>query len=368
MAHPTDPPQQYVSLNDPLPPRPRQPTGLMGSIWAPQPQPSETTWPRTLDTFSRAAEFYNRADARNAALQMQPAVSREDVFGTPQAPQNGSREIGAIGDGRKKNSPAYDDKVRICAFFISVIDQSFINFFQQHVEQLLRTLNLNSPAPFAQNKSSPSGVDIPPNSPDFSPASVSSALLTPTDLSPSGRSLDIKLHSPYEPAQTNYSFINTPSLLFEQATPEKNPDPFSSSLLAHAARPPLMHMNRPQVPSGVLPLFETFADHSRAETNGPNTHIRALSHLDLQHSIYNSPPPRRNEHARLPPIEYRSGQQTHPLPQDWRSLGLKIGNDLNLNTAQEETLRPFAYQQQSGHQSYQTSNEVSRRCLLCIRP
>ena len=129
-----------------------------------------------------------------------------------------------------------------------------------------------------------------------------------------------------------------------------------------------MHMNRPQVPSGVFPLFETFTDHSRADTNGSNTHIRALSHLDLQHSIYNSPPPRRNEHARLPPIEYRSGQQTHPLPQDWRSLGLKIGNDLNLNTAQEETLRPFAYQQQSGHQSYQTSNEVSRRCLLCIRP
>lgn len=80
----------------------RQPLGTAASIWAPQPQPSDTTWPRTLDSFSRVAERELDRQARP-----QPLVRREDVFGS----EPRSRDIGAIGDGRKKNSPGFEDVV-----------------------------------------------------------------------------------------------------------------------------------------------------------------------------------------------------------------------------------------------------------------
>ena len=121
MAHPTDP-QQFLSPYDPAPPRVRQSSGLLGSIWAPQPQPSDSTWPRTLDSFSRVAEKVAdqcpRPDPRNGGLR--PIISREDVFGpSPRPSQRNSREIGAIGDGRTKNSPDYEDTVcaSFCLFF-----------------------------------------------------------------------------------------------------------------------------------------------------------------------------------------------------------------------------------------------------------
>lgn len=96
--------QQTFSSNAP-PPRQRQSSGLASSIWAPQPQPSDKTWPRKLDSFSRTAEDYMRDD------------SRYDVFGPQlalnQAGSRLTRDIGAIGDGRKRISPGdYDDSVR----------------------------------------------------------------------------------------------------------------------------------------------------------------------------------------------------------------------------------------------------------------
>ena len=113
--------QQYLSVYGPAPPRTRQPSGLLGSIWAPQPQQSGTTWPRALESFSRAAELqselYPLCETRNPTLQ--PIVSRDDVFGPI---QDATREIGAIGDGRKKNSPDGDDKV--CASVEGLFDHT----------------------------------------------------------------------------------------------------------------------------------------------------------------------------------------------------------------------------------------------------
>lgn len=114
----------YLNLHDtanahPPPPRSRQATGLLGSIWAPQPQPGDTTWPKTLDSFSREAEQLARSDASRGSAGSAPmqlsVVTREDVFGSPQ-PQTQTapkvvREVGAIGDGRKKNSPEFGDTV-----------------------------------------------------------------------------------------------------------------------------------------------------------------------------------------------------------------------------------------------------------------
>jgi pumilio RNA-binding family len=84
--------------------------GTAASIWAPQPQPLDATWPRTLDTFSRVAE-------REVECQPppQPLVRREDVFG-PEPSR--SREVGAIGDGRKKISPGFEDNVSFAWYLI----------------------------------------------------------------------------------------------------------------------------------------------------------------------------------------------------------------------------------------------------------
>lgn len=124
MAHTSDV-QHFLNGSDPTQPRSRQHSGLLGSIWAPQPQPSETTWPRTLDSFSRVAERETEQnilqDTRNSTLQY--IISREDVFGSPQPPQTqkpSAREIGAIGDGRKKNSPEYGDSVSLFSLAFQV--------------------------------------------------------------------------------------------------------------------------------------------------------------------------------------------------------------------------------------------------------
>ena len=124
MVHQSDAPSVY----DPIPPRSRQPSGLLGSIWAPQPQQSDTTWPKALDNFSRTAELqsdlYPFFEARNTTVQ--PIVTRADVFGSTQ--KTTTREIGAIGDGRKKNSPDHDDTVCVLvpkAFFDRTDQRSF---------------------------------------------------------------------------------------------------------------------------------------------------------------------------------------------------------------------------------------------------
>jgi len=110
---------KYLSLYDSSPPRSRQAsTGLGASIWAPQPQPSETAWPRALDSFSRAAERDSVDLHALGGLQKSPSslplISREDVFGSLNTMSYSSKDVGAIGDGRKKNSPEYEDTVRIC--------------------------------------------------------------------------------------------------------------------------------------------------------------------------------------------------------------------------------------------------------------
>ncbi|KAK1230462.1 meiotic PUF protein 1 [Marasmius sp. AFHP31] len=172
------------------------------SIWAPQPQPSDTTWPRKLDSFSRVAddrEPHSQVQQQQQQVQVQirpelhhsssmpstmtttttaPLVTREDVFGPippqvndarllQQQQQQQSKEVGVIGDGRKTVTPEFDNS---------------------HVEQLLRTLDLNSPDPY-HLKQKPASLNLnfdqsSSRSPDFSPISISSALPTPTDLSP----------------------------------------------------------------------------------------------------------------------------------------------------------------------------------------
>ena len=354
MLHPTDSSQHFLSLYGPTPPqvRARQPSGLSGSIWAPQPQPSVATWPKALDSFSRVAERDSeqllRLDSRTATNL--PIVSREDVFGAAPTSNSGSREIGAIGDGRIRN--ALDCEDTVCALFSFFLVRVYLICQSQHVEQLLRTLNLNSPAPPPQKPAIDLNVDTSPSSPDFSPASVSSALLTPTDLSPV-RSFELKFPAQYEHGQ-HQPYFSQSSLLFENGSPGKHQD----TLAAHSPYLPFSHSNQP---SNALPFFEPFTEPpTPAPINSVHTQYRPASPSSLPHSLYSSPlPPRRMESARPLPMDWRLTQQlqqqpasTHP---DWR---LACEKNFSINT-QEDTLRPsFSYQQPTVSQAFQSSHEV----------
>ncbi|KIY45800.1 ARM repeat-containing protein [Fistulina hepatica ATCC 64428] len=156
------------------------PSGVTSSIWAPQPQPLDSTWPAPVDSFSNIASGMSPSivDAHQPCTEssvtktLTPASLAFAARNGQLFPQStaAQKQVGAIGDGRKRDSPKFED---------------------MHVEQLFRTLNLNSPDLYASQKAPPnlnfgaSTTASHTNSPDFSPVSVSSALLTPTDLSPS---------------------------------------------------------------------------------------------------------------------------------------------------------------------------------------
>ncbi|KAF5385368.1 hypothetical protein D9615_000926 [Tricholomella constricta] len=306
MNIPSDDSAHYVALYDPSPPR-RQQATLAASIWAPQPQPSEATWPKTLDSFSRVAE-QREFDMREPAI-----VRREDVFGpVPTQVSVKPKDIGAIGDGRKKNSPDFDDT---------------------HVEQLLRTLNLNSPAPTAKKPALSLNLNASPSSPDFSPASATSSLMTPTDLSPSTRSFDANAklqQSPYELGPAAYN--QQPSLLFEHPSPARGPYPHESYIAhGHGNVHTLTHSSSPlyRAPAYIppnaptFPFFEPFADtpasvyhshgHTPAQTNssGLANDINTNNTLSLPRTLYN-----HNASPASAPVSNRN--RLPPMAMDWR--------------------------------------------------
>ncbi|KAG2022517.1 pumilio-family RNA binding repeat protein, variant 2 [Coprinopsis cinerea AmutBmut pab1-1] len=328
MIHSADPSPQFLPTKfaqNALQQRQRQPSaGLAGSIWAPVPQPSEATWPSTLDSFSRVVdrvdnEYVTRTDHgyRRTATDM-PLISREDVFGVqqppgPLAPSRPPRDVGAIGDGRKRASPQYTEDT--------------------HVEQLLRTLNLNSPAPFASAAQKPLvSLDTTPNSPDFSPASISSALLTPTDLSPV-RPFDAKfpgttVYEANPPLQTYHSHS---SLLFDNGVSEKNHDG-------------LVNANNL---AGYHQIFQNAANSNSTASLAYFDNYTASSAAALPHSLYSTPAPRHMDLGRAAALEWRLASQMQ-MPQrpqsngaglipDWRALAGKGSPDHHLAT--QDSLR-----------------------------
>ncbi|PCH34348.1 ARM repeat-containing protein [Wolfiporia cocos MD-104 SS10] len=216
---------------------------MASSIWAPQPQPSETTWSKAIDSFTRVNNNGNlvRPDARRAS-SFPCGNSGEDVFG-PVSPSGQSRQrnVGAIGDGRKKGSPTFEEV---------------------HVEQLLRSLNLNSPAPYQTSVNLPGGSPSLQTSPDLSPISNSSALLTPTDLSPA-KTFDSKLDSTY-----GLGIINGPQIdrsfdrPFETGVPPRYNDASRSQFMPTTTyRTSQPHPTVQREPS-VFPFFEPFSEAS----------------------------------------------------------------------------------------------------------
>ncbi|KAI0713113.1 ARM repeat-containing protein [Cerioporus squamosus] len=224
--------QSFVPLFDPLP----SSRTSAASIWAPQPQPSDTAWMKAIDSFSRSS-----FSGAPAPLGMRPPAHRsssyptpqnnEDVFGPVGFDVRRRRDVGAIGDGRKKLSPTYDER---------------------HVEQLLRSLNLTSPGPMPPVPRLRSDMAHSPTSPDLSPISTTSALLTPTDLSPA-KQFDQKLPPTFDfnaglrPSDSSNSLLFETGFRLQDGVPHGSQGFWSSSQsLSHD--------------SGYSPTFEPFSD------------------------------------------------------------------------------------------------------------
>lgn len=81
------------------------PHSLASSIWAPQPQPLEATWPRTMTSFPSDAEEnkLRLAPEPRRVVSLSGFTPQPDIFG-PFAPTHPrQRPVGAIGDGRLKD-------------------------------------------------------------------------------------------------------------------------------------------------------------------------------------------------------------------------------------------------------------------------
>ena len=81
--------------------------GLSTSIWAPQPHPTEASWQKAITSFSQSAEDKSRLrpDDRRGPTFVAPDRN-EDVFSPIDfLCADSKKDVGAIGDGRKRASP-----------------------------------------------------------------------------------------------------------------------------------------------------------------------------------------------------------------------------------------------------------------------
>ncbi|KAG9309115.1 ARM repeat-containing protein [Chiua virens] len=271
--------------NDYSPPRSRS---TAASIWAPHPQKLDPTWPNAIDTFPR------------------------DVENPPFRPHAGLRG------------------------------------FNPHVEQLLRALNLNSPAPCAQQPARAVNGDTMnlPGSPDVSPSSTTSALLTPTDLSPAKTTFDLKVTPPYE-VQSVPSSVSPSSLLFDPGSPLKSRD-FLSVVNIPQSRflePPVSCA----LPSGGFPFFDQYLENASP----------ALSTQPLYDSAFPQPARRTD----LPTIS--SAPWRHQQIPEWRKAEEKLMSGFSIGLSGEESLRTspsqniFGRQGSAGAHSHEPINFLS---------
>ncbi|KAG2342064.1 ARM repeat-containing protein [Suillus weaverae] len=298
----TDNAQSFVPFSHEYsPPRSRT---TAASIWAPQPQLLDSTWPKAIDSFSRDAERELQRSGRvpNGQNFFVPGNGGEDVFGpVGLVGMPRKRDIGAIGDGRKKQSPDFDDS---------------------HVEQLLRALNLNSPALYAQQPSRPQISDsknVSTGSPDFSPSSTVSALLTPTDLSPAKTSFDLKINPPNELAPS-HSTLSPSSLLFDHGSPLRAHDFMSHNVHQRFSSVPSSNL----LPPSPLPYFEQSSENSSPALGSQQFYDSAFAHMS---------------HSELPRGSWRQPQQLS-TPPEWLRVEEKLDGDYPSGvTAGEDCLR-----------------------------
>lgn len=253
----------FVPFRDALPPS----RSTTASIWAPQPQPSDTAWSKAIDAFSQANLLGNSNRPEPRRLNSLPASrAGEDIFGPigPIAQSFNKKDVGAIGDGRKKLTTSHDELVsRPMKHTYDSIDV-YMRIYQ-HVEQLLRTLNLNSPVPFNQTVCNDTTFLSSPVSPDLSPISSTSAPLTPADLSPA-KMLDVKISPSYD-FGTVYSAHNN-ALLFETGASNRfGENVLPSQTAIYRSSQPATAGVFPGGEPPVIPFFEPFSENASAVNN-----------------------------------------------------------------------------------------------------
>ncbi|KAG1879622.1 armadillo-type protein [Suillus tomentosus] len=321
----TDNAQSFISFSHEYsPPRSRT---TAASIWAPQPQLLDSMWPKAIDSFSRDAEkeLQRSGCVPNGRNFFVSGNGSEDVFGpVGLVGMPRKRDIGAIGDGRKKQSPDFDDS---------------------HVEQLLRALNLNSPALYAQQPSRPQIPDsknVSTGSPDFSPSSTVSALLTPTDLSPAKTSFDLKINPPHELAPS-HSTLSPSSLLFDNGSPLRAHEFMSHNVHQRFSSVPSSNL----LPPSPLPYFEQSSENSSPALSSQQFYDSAFAHLN---------------HPELSRGSWRQPQQLS-APSEWLRVEEKLGSDYPSGvTVGENSLRTSPSQpsfppRQNGVHAHESSDQ-----------
>lgn len=218
----------------------------------------------------------------------------------------------------------------------------------QRVEQLLRSLNLNSPAPAAHGNRFKNDYSHSPTSPDLSPISTTSALLTPTDLSPA-KTFDQKTLPPFD-----FSGMHRPSdnnsLMFETGYRMQD----GGMGLQSSFYPPSQSFG-PE--AGYSPAFEPFSDNP-------------FTHPSRGPSLFPSAAPadrRRMESATLPPpLSPPSWAQQRRPSSEWlradegadRGLAF-IGGDALFRSPQTHSI--------SSHRSSSQVHEVSLNLASRLR-
>ncbi|KAG1859848.1 armadillo-type protein [Suillus subluteus] len=187
---------------------------------------------KAIDSFSRDAEKELQRSGRvpNGMNFFVPGNGNEDVFGpVGLVGMPRKRDIGAIGDGRKKQSPDFDDS-------------------QPSRPQISDSKNVST------------------GSPDFSPSSTVSALLTPTDLSPAKTSFDLKISPPHELAPS-HSTLSPSSLLFDHGSPLRAHDFMSHNVHQRFSSVPSSNL----LPPSPLPYFEQSSENSSPSLGSQQT-------------------------------------------------------------------------------------------------
>ncbi|KAH9926472.1 armadillo-type protein [Fomitopsis serialis] len=222
-------------------PLPNPSRSIHASIWAPQPQPSETAWTKAIDSFTRVDSNGHpiRPDPRRTSSF--PSTC-EDLFGPPGADSRMRRHVGAIGDGRKKGSPTLEQVVGVQ-----------INAYMRactvpHSEPQLSRSGPQLVTTFGQPQQSSQA------SPDLSPIS-NTALLTPSD-SPSTKTFDVKPDGSHYGLGVFNGYQG--DRLFETGPPPRHSDPYRDPHVVSRSGFPSAH----QRDASTFPFLEPLSEVS----------------------------------------------------------------------------------------------------------
>lgn len=158
-------------------------------------------------------------------------------------------------------------------------------------------------------------------SPDVSPSSTTSALLTPTDLSPAKSSFDLKVTPPYE-VPSAPSNVSPSSLLFDPGSPLKARDFLS------VVNIPQSRLLEPPVscalPSGGFPFFDQYLENTSPA-------------LGTQ-PLYDSAFPQLVRRPDLSIVSSSTWRHQQQLPE-WRRAEEKPLSDFSIGLPGEDSLR-----------------------------